>query len=231
MDVSIIIPTYQRFQQVQESINSALEQKNVKTEIIVIDDCSSDPQYKLLEGMYKNSNVKIIHLPINMRRKYNVKAAQGKTRWEGIKIATGEWIAFLDDDDAWCNPLKLKEQIDMMKKHGCLLSCSNMYSGNGPYSRNLNQKSTYFPMTFSIGKEREKNVYKFDRKCIEKVNYVNNSSCVIHKSIAEKVGEFKEGRYEDYDYWLRSLKFTDGLYIRKPYVYYDNYHGGCNHYS
>ncbi len=86
--VSVIIPTYQRFNQVQQAINSVLEQTYKQLEIIVVDDCSEDSQYKQLDIIYKNNqNVKIIHLEENMRKKHNSQAAQGLTRNEGIKIA------------------------------------------------------------------------------------------------------------------------------------------------
>lgn len=50
-----------------------------------------------------------------MRVKYNLKCAQGLTRQEGLKLAKGEWIAFLDDDDFF-QPNKLAVQLDYMEK-------------------------------------------------------------------------------------------------------------------
>ena len=69
----------------------------ILTGIIVINDCSTDLRYHDLDKIY--STVKFIHLPINTRKKHNIKAAQGLVRNEGINIATGDWIAFIDDDD------------------------------------------------------------------------------------------------------------------------------------
>jgi glycosyltransferase involved in cell wall biosynthesis len=228
--VSVIIPSYQRFEELKESIDSVLLQTYYNIEVIVIDDCSNDNRYLTLDEIYKGKNVNIIHLPINMREKYKLHAAQGLTRNVGLQIAKGEWIAFLDDDDAWCDSNKLKEQINAMIKYNCLLCSSNMIAGYGKYSQNNNTKSTYFNEYFRLGIEQEDKIFKFNRKDIETTNYINNSSCILHKSIVDKVGLFKGENSEDYDYWLRSLKYTEGIYIHKPFVYYDLSHAGQKHY-
>jgi len=133
--VSVIIPTYNRYDHLLEAINSAQNQTYKNVEIIVVNDCSSDEKYK--DGSIEKLNkVKVIHLPVNLRTKYNVKASQGKTRDEGIKIAKGEWIAFLDDDDYWY-PTKLERQMNILKENPGIFMCStNMYQCNGIYSNN-----------------------------------------------------------------------------------------------
>jgi len=229
--VSVIIPSYERFEELQESINSVLSQTYSNIEVIVVDDCSKDPRYLELDDIYKYNNVTIIHLPVNMSVKHNIPAAQGFTRNEGLNIAKGEWISFLDDDDAWCSPDKLTEQVNAMIKYNCLLCSSNMTTGCGRYTHNMNTNSTYFNLLFSFGNKLENKIYKFNRECILNINYVNNSSCIVHKSIVEKVGLFIGYKNEDYDYWLRALKFTDGIYIQKALVYYDTGHAGGKQYN
>lgn len=228
--VSVIIPSYQRFEQVKESIDSVLAQSYTNTEVIVIDDCSTDNRYRTLDTIYINKNIKIIHLSINMKDKYKLLAAQGLTRNVGLEIAKGEWIAFLDDDDAWHDSNKLKYQITYMIKYDCLFCASNMIVGHGKYSKNNNLTSTYFDKSFTLGIKQEDNIFKFNRNDILTNNYINNSSCIIHKSIVNKVGLFIGYINEDYDYWLRALKYTDGIYIHKPFVYYDLDHGDGKHY-
>ena len=228
--VSVIIPSFQRFEEVTESINSVLSQNYSNIEVIVIDDCSTDNRYKTLDTIYKNENVKIIHLPINMKEKHKIPAAQGLTRNAGLEIAKGEWIAFLDDDDAWSDPNKLSEQINVMIKYDCLLCSSNMLVGYGKYSKNTNVTSTYLDKEFTVGVKQEDKIFKFNIKDVSTSNYINNSSCIIHKSIVDKVGLFIGAKCEDYDYWLRALKFTNGIYIQKPLVYYDLGHAKGQYY-
>ena len=69
MLISVIIPTYNRFDQLQKSIRSVKEQ-TVDTQIIVVNDCSTDVRYKDLDKMYPD--VTFIHLPVNLREKYGV---------------------------------------------------------------------------------------------------------------------------------------------------------------
>ena len=88
MRFSIIIPAHN----VEKEINRAIESVNKQTykdyEIIIIDDCSTDNTYKVIE---KYSNIKII------RNEKNIKA--GGSRNEGIDHANGDYIIFLDADD------------------------------------------------------------------------------------------------------------------------------------
>lgn len=226
--ISVIIPTFERFESVQLSINSVISQTYPNIEIIVVNDCSSDIRYKNLTAIYPD--IKIIHLPINMRKKYNLPAAQGLTKNEGIKIAKGEWIAFLDDDDEWVDVNKLTDQIKYMKNYNCNLSCSNMFTGYGNYVSNASNCGLYFSSTFSFGKKMDSRVYKFDRKCIENTNFINNSSCIMHSSIIDVIGLLQAYKDEDYNYWLKAMKYTDGIYIQKPMVYYDLGHNGGKNY-
>lgn len=230
MLVSVIIPTFERFNAVQESINSVLSQNYNNIEIIVVNDCSTDPNYKTLDDIYKNKNVTILHLPVNLRKKHNLLAAQGLTRNEGIKISKGKYIAFLDDDDAWCDPNKLTEQINMMEKYNCLLCSSNMKIGYGPYSENALTTQTYFNQSFSFGEKLQDNVYMFQKKDIIPNNYVNNSSCIIDSTLVTKIGLLEGGNIEDYKYWLKCLEYTNGIYIQKQFIYYDMGHSNGKKY-
>ncbi len=214
--VSIIIPTYNRYDFLINCIRSCLSQTYIydicDIEIIIVDDCSTDPRYK--DGSLElYPKTKVIHLPINLKEKYKVSSAQGLTRNEGLKIAKGEWIAFLDDDDFYL-PNKIEIQIKAMTQHNSLFSATNMFIVDhnyiSPYKLDINIKSLYLNIS---------NTY-FTKEIIEKNNYINNSSVIIHRNIIEKVGDFKLGNYEDWKYWLKVLDYTNCLYINSPLVYY-----------
>jgi glycosyltransferase involved in cell wall biosynthesis len=221
--VSVIIPTFNRFDSLKNTIQSVINQTYKNIEIIVINDCSDDSRYYTQELENMCNYIKIIHLPINLRKKYNVSAAQGKTKEEGIKIAKGEWIAFLDDDDYWM-PNKLEVQLNYLDEHHDIKMCSsNMIIGYETYNiNNHNKYCLYF--TQQLPKI-------FDLNTISNVNYINNSSVLIHSSLIKKVGEFKLGNTEDYDYWKRCLKYTNNLYIDLPLIYYDMSHNGGSYYK
>ena len=194
--VSIIIPTYNRYELLLHSIQSVLQSDYENIEIIVINDRSTDERY--YNGKLEQFNkTKVKHLDINQRIKYNVGAAQGMTRQEGINIAKGEYIAFLDDDD-FCTKERLSIQVNYMKKNDVLFTCGNMYLIN----HNSVPKIINYDMT-------------------RNQNYICNSTVMMHKSLIDKVGSFKVLKcWEDLDYWQRALKYVDCHYIDIPFSYY-----------
>lgn len=84
--LSIIIPTYNRSELLLRAVNSALAQTIKNFEVIVVDDCSSQPL-----NLPEHSRLRIIRLPENQ----GVSAARNV----GTKAAKGRWISYLDDDD------------------------------------------------------------------------------------------------------------------------------------
>ena len=97
--VSVIIPTFNRKQMLIKAIESVLKQSWQVHELLVIDNGSNDGTREDLKKKYPD-------VKSNYEDKRGVSAARNK----GIRIARGNWIAFLDSDDEW-NPLKLEEQI------------------------------------------------------------------------------------------------------------------------
>lgn len=92
MKVSIIIPCYNVSNYVLKPINSIKEMMNgpVQIEPIIINDCSTDDTLDLIKSNI-DDRFKLIDLPVN-------KGVSG-ARNEAIKIATGDYIFFLDGDD------------------------------------------------------------------------------------------------------------------------------------
>ena len=90
MKVSVIIPTYNRAELVQLTIDSVLSQTFTDYEIIVIDDESSDNTEACLER-YAN----------NIRYVKQINGGVNNARNNALKLAQGEYIALLDNDDTW----------------------------------------------------------------------------------------------------------------------------------
>ena len=224
--VSVIIPSFERYDSLISSIESVLNQTHQNIELIIIDDCSKDSRYENLKNIYPS--ITLINLPINMREKYNLKAAQGLTRNEGLSVVTGQWIAFLDDDDIWIDKTKISNQLILMNKYNCKMCSSNMLTGNGSYK---DSKHSMFFNNLNIGMRLEEYVFMFSKKDIEKTNYITTSSCIVSKSIIDKAGLFPSGVNEDYDLWLRCMNYTDNIYVNALYVYYDLGHAGGKLYT
>lgn len=103
--VSVIIPTYNRAQFVTLAINSVLSQYFTDYEILVIDDGSNDDTEKALDK-YRG---KIQYIRENHR---GVSAARNA----GIRVAKGDWVAFLDSDDEWL-PEYLSFQMEQIQRY------------------------------------------------------------------------------------------------------------------
>ena len=91
MNVSAIIPTFNRCKYIRRAIDSVLAQTLPVDEIIVIDDGSTDGTAEAVEEWY-GSQVRVI-------RQENTGVSGARHR--GISEARGTWIAFLDSDDEW----------------------------------------------------------------------------------------------------------------------------------
>jgi glycosyltransferase involved in cell wall biosynthesis len=102
--ISVIIPTYNRRDFITKAIDSIFAQGAWNTEIIVIDDGSSDDTANLLEP-YKHA----IHYIYQENR--GVSAARNR----GVAESRGEYLAFLDSDDEWV-PSKLEAQFDLVSE-------------------------------------------------------------------------------------------------------------------
>ncbi len=108
--VSIIMPSYNCGQYVEESIRSVQAQTYKNWEIIFIDDCSTDDSVARVWSLKeKDDRINIYHNAKNSGAAVSRNAA--------LRHAKGRWIAFLDSDDLWA-PNKLERQIGFMEEHG-----------------------------------------------------------------------------------------------------------------
>lgn len=108
--VSIIMPSYNCGQFVEETIRSVQAQTYQNWEIIFMDDCSKDDTIHKVTTLREMDNR--IHLYQNVT---NLGAAVSRNN--ALREAKGKWIAFLDSDDIW-EPTKLEKQIKFMEENG-----------------------------------------------------------------------------------------------------------------
>ncbi len=103
--VSVVTTTYNRFRLLPAAIKSVQKQTFVDWEMVIIDDCSTnnDGREVVVEMVRKDSRLRLKRLGLN--------AGMAGGRNEGIKIARGRYVTFLDDDDVYLSA-KLKRQVD-----------------------------------------------------------------------------------------------------------------------
>ena len=194
MNITVIIPTYNREATVEQALQSVLDQTASPQEIIVVDDASTDNTAEILEKY--STEINIITNNSNQGVSFSRNA--------GIQVANGEWIAFLDSDDIW-DPHKLEKQKEYHEAHpGELISqCDEIWIRNGvrvnPMDKHTKQRGWIFEACVPL--------------CM-----VSPSAVIIHQSVFEKVGLFDVNlpACEDYDLWLRiAPHFEIGLLNEK----------------
>lgn len=236
--VSVIIPTFNRFQYLLNTIQSVKDQTYKNIEIIVVNDCSNQEEYYKYD--WENNNIQIIHLKENSKTKFGFACAGGYQRNFGIDIAKGKYIAFCDDDDIWF-PSKLELQLNAMKETGCKMSSTDGLIGDGVYDSNKIYKKYNAEYNYNTLQQiyihKGSNLIENDFPKIWDLNLLNIHNCmicssvVLDKDIIDKVGKFIIiNAREDYDYWQRALQYTNSVYVPDICFYYDTGHAGGKNY-
>lgn len=234
--VSVIIPTYNRFDYLLNAVESIRKQNYENIEIIIVNDCSSDERYY---NYNFGENVIKIDLDKNQKDVLGYVSA-GHIRNFGIKRAKGKYIATLDDDDIWLAE-KLKKQIEVLESSKNKMSATDGLFGSGIYDKNSSYER-YNKEHFHkrIAKKYKKNYFssyknfkfpnEFDFSFLKIHNSIITSSVIVERSLLELIGGFrpfatKNDYAPDYDCWLGLLRLTKCDYIDEPLFYYDSLHG------
>lgn len=107
--VSIVMPTHNSSKTIIDSVKTVIEQTYSEWELLLVDDCSSDNTWSLIQGLTKSdARIKAISNEVNI--------GAGGSRNKAIELSKGRYIAFLDSDDKWCKT-KLEKQIAFMQKN------------------------------------------------------------------------------------------------------------------
>ena len=104
--LSVVIPTRNRAHLVCEAIESALNQRHGRVEVIVVDDGSTDNTADVIARRF-GSRIRYL--------RHEERRGAGASRNIGIRVARGHLVAFLDDDDLWL-PGKLDAEISALEQ-------------------------------------------------------------------------------------------------------------------
>ncbi len=123
--VSVIMPAYNCADYIGESVDSVRRQTYQNWELVIVDDCSSDGTFPLIQS-YAREDRRI--KAYRLERNSGAAAARNKA----VDLAEGSYLAFLDSDDLW-KPEKLERQLRFMEEKGSLFSCTayGKVDGNG----------------------------------------------------------------------------------------------------
>lgn len=140
--ISVIVPVYNVEKYLLRCVDSIRNQTYTNLEIILVDDGSPDNCPRMCDELSEqDARVKVIH-------KQN--AGLGMARNEGLDIAAGAYVTFVDSDD-WISPDHVKNLYDAVKKYDADASVGN-------HTR-VNADGVMIPQTLSL----EEGVYEGDR--------------------------------------------------------------------
>jgi len=200
MEISLIIPSFNRCSSLKRALHSVMQQSICPDEIIVVNDGSTDKTVEMLKREFPQVNT------ITQSNK-GVSAARNK----GIQQAKGEWIAFLDSDDTWLTE-KLATQVRGLQQAPEIKICHSeeIWIRNGVRVNAMN-------------KHKKKGGWIF-QQCLP-LCVMSPSSIMIHRSVFDDIGLFDEKfpACEDYDLWLRISAKYPVLFIEQPLI---NKYGG-----
>lgn len=202
MSISVIVPVFNRELTIARCLQSVINQIVAVEEIVVVDDGSTDGTAEIVRSYQRD------HPSIKLVEKLNGGVASARNA--GIRVATGEWILFLDSDDVWV-PKKIQNfmhsvqqfpQVEFwhtnraQKRHGVIdggrtVPASSMQDKEFLYSNWAIKTSTVGVsrnLIKSVGKAFDENLrtcedYEFFWRCIftaKKVGYIDLNDTVIY---------------------------------------------------
>jgi glycosyltransferase involved in cell wall biosynthesis len=208
--VSVIIPTYNRAYCLDRTIQSVLDQTYVNWELIVVDNCSSDSTESLVFS-YGEPRIRLV--------KINNGGIIAASRNRGLRLASGDYVAFLDSDDWWL-PQKLQISVEKLNA-GVDFVYHDLY-----LITSLPAKS----LIWSRVKTRQVKSPVF-QDLLSNGAAIANSSVVVRRNLLNEVGGFSEDpelvAAEDYEAWIRVGRRTEAFFrIDKTLGFY--WAGGGN---
>jgi glycosyltransferase involved in cell wall biosynthesis len=205
VDVSVVIPCYNRERTIGDAVRSALDQTIPVREVIVVDDGSQDNSARVAQ--VADTRVRVICTK-------NGGAAAARNR--GIAEAVGEWIAFLDSDDTWS-----PEHLELQRRAIARFTSARLVFSDTVVTTERGE--IVIPSRFALGGlrgaeiERDGNAALYDRSLFLHMltqSRVITSAVTVHRALAElRFPEYIWGS-EDWALWLT-------LVLRYPFLSVD----------
>jgi glycosyltransferase involved in cell wall biosynthesis len=205
-EISVIIPTYNMANFIQEAIQSVLDQTFSDFEIVVVDDGGTDNTVDVVKA-FKDPRIRYIY-----QENHGVSSARNS----GIRASSGEFIAFLDSDDAWL-PRSLEIKKELLDVHpDAALICSDIYLVNVSAGKAVSRfwHDILFYSSKSVARAAKQPVIELiTRGC-----FIVPTTTVVRRSVFARVGYFDESlrTWEDWDMFVRIARSFPVLTIDLP---------------
>jgi glycosyltransferase involved in cell wall biosynthesis len=217
--VSVIIPAYNAAKSIKRCIESALTQTYKPTEIIVVNDGSTDAT----EDIVKSFGERII---------CTVQENQGETaaRNKGFSFAKGEFITFIDHDDYW-HPEFISSCVDFLRTHTYAVAVSV----GSEHRSALKDYTTYMPSFLADKSSQDREAFVIDNffDFWATNNHICAGSVMLRHTLIEEAGGQRTdlALSGDLEYWAYLgtfgkwgfiplvLLFVDGTQLQRGNLY------------
>lgn len=199
--VSVILPAFNRLKHLCAAVESVLAQTFDDWELVIVDDGSDEPTRHFL-GTLNDARVRT-----SLLRHTGIPSV---VRNAGLRLACGQYVAFLDSDDLWA-PTKLETQLRMMHAH--------------PDRRWSYSKETFIDELGQAVSDKDFPPWiPYEGLIVEPLlkieALVSTPTVMAERSLVHEAGGFDEEQHfgEDYDLWLRLAMRSGVSAMSEPLV-------------
>ena len=194
--VSIVIPTYNHAPMLQRALATVVEQTYQNWNAIVVNNFSTDNTLEVVAA-FNDPRIQCVNFRNN--------GVIGASRNEGIALATGKYVAFLDSDDTWF-PAKLEQCVEILES-GSDLVCHAEYW--------IDERGKSRPVAYGPSEAAT------HHNLIYEGNRISTSATVVRTALLKEVHGFDVSpeliSTEDYDLWIRLAAKSDKFaFISEP---------------
>ena len=201
--VSVIMPTYNRKDVVDKSIDSVLNQTFSNYQLIICDDGSTDGTDQLIKLKYWShlQSEKILYVKQD-------NEGVSKARNTALKHASGDLIAYLDSDNYWDHQY-LEQMVAVFHQN----NCNTAYCAMEVLDNHDNPQ---------YGKNHFIRNEGYDREKLLKANFIDLNVFMHRKSLYEKMGGFNESMKSmvDWDLILRYTRYNEPFFLNEVLATY-----------
>ena len=219
MKFSVVITTFNRWQLLERSILSALQQ-TIPCEVVVIDDYSTDGTELAIQNLLKTSGDRLIYhrQPQNLGHSTAVN--------QGVKLATGDWIKLVDDDDYLASNC-LEELSRIVTPYPLAVICSTQAIQVDEQGRELS-RTRKVGNTPAIYIRQEDIHYGM---LLEVVPFGTPVQVAFRRDAFLKTQGWDsqlDTNYDDIDSWIKIARHGDAIFINQHLGYRTVWQGGLN---
>ncbi|MDJ1184831.1 glycosyltransferase family 2 protein [Roseofilum casamattae] len=219
MKFSIAISTYNRLSLLKRAIDSALSQ-TISCEVVVADDCSDPETQVYVEGLMEQWGDRIIY------HRNSVNSGHSATVNAAVKVASGDWIKFLDDDDYLApNCIEEMEKAIALHPQAAIVSCQ---------AAQVDLKEAVLSITRQPGPGKVFYVPQEDihyGMLLEMVPFGTPVQVACRRDALIRSGGWDsslDANSDDIDSWVKVAQFGDALFINQTLAYRTVWPGAYN---